>query len=183
MHNSYFGNIIAAVRTDEEFDNAISSSVSVIFDLNPDIITISKKIKKAHEMDKKIFIHIDLASGIGKDESGIVFCKAIGVDGIISTRVNIIKFAKEHSIFSILRFFAVDSKSIGTTISSIKSSKPDMIEIMPGILYKVINSLKDKINAPIIAGGLIDSIDEVRLALNSGATAVSTGKEELWSKI
>ncbi|MFA7636648.1 MAG: glycerol-3-phosphate responsive antiterminator [Monoglobales bacterium] len=183
MLNSFFGNIIAAVRTDEEFDNAISSDVNVVFDLNPDIITIGKKIKKAHEMDKKLFIHIDLASGIGKDESGIVFCKAIGVDGIISTRVNIIKLAKEHNIFSILRFFAVDSKSIGTTISSIKSSKPDMIEIMPGILFKVIKRLKNKIDTPIIAGGLIDTIDEINSALESGAAAVSTGQEKLWRKI
>ncbi len=175
-----FGTVIAAVRTDEEFQKALKSNVTVIFDLNPDLITLSKKVKKAHEADKKIFIHMDLATGIGKDESGVKFCALIGVDGIISTRVNIIRLAREYNLFSIQRFFAVDSKSIDTTAASIKASKPDMIEIMSGILFKVINNLCEKIDTPIIAGGLIDSIQEVEQAKLSGASAVSTGKEILW---
>ena len=181
MDLSSFGSVIAAVRTDEELELAIDSSVKVIFDLNPDLITIAKKVKKVHQADKKLFIHMDLATGIGKDESGIKFAKAIGVDGIISTRVNIIRLAREHEIFSVQRFFAVDSRSIDTTAAAIKSSKPDMVEIMPGLLFKVIKNLCTRIDTPIIAGGLIDSDDEVKGAIESGAAAVSTGKFSLWS--
>ena len=80
-----------------------------------------------------------------------------------------------------MRFFAVDSKSIDTTAASIKASKPDMIEIMPGVLFKVIKSLSTRINTPIIAGGLIDSPEEVAMAIESGAAGVSTGKSMLWA--
>ena len=175
-----FGKVIAAVRTTDELSAAIKSDVKIIFDLSPDILSLSENIKNVHAAGKKFFIHIDLASGIGKDESGIKFAKAAGVDGIISTRVNIIRMARDLGIFSVQRFFAVDSHSIGTTVSAIKASKPDMIEIMQGILYKVIGNLCEKTDIPVIAGGLIDSAEEVEFAVKSGATAVSTGKEELW---
>ena len=67
-----------------------------------------------------------------------------------------------------------------TTEEAVKASKPDMIEIMPGAIGKVIERLKKSIDVPIIAGGLIESIDEVKDAWMSGAIAVSTGKSELW---
>ena len=180
MERPEFGKVVAAVRTLEDFSAAVKSDVNIIFDLSPDILTLAKKVKVAHEASKKIFVHMDLASGIGKDESGIKYVKAVGVDGIISTRVNIVRLARENGVFAVQRFFAVDSQSIDTTISAIKSSKPDMIEIMPGILFKVIRHLCEKTDSPIIAGGLIDSSEEIENAIDSGAAAVSTGKKDLW---
>lgn len=172
--------VIAAIRTKKELETALDSETDVIFDLNPDLFSLAENVRKAHEKNKKLYVHIDFASGIGKDKMGIQFVKKMGVDGIISTRVNIIKLAREEGIFTIQRFFIVDSRSVDTTAESLKASKPDMIEIMPGILPKVIADLKEKAGIPIIAGGLIETKEEVLEALDSGATAVSTGKKELW---
>ena len=61
------------------------------------------------------------------------------------------------------------------------SSKADMIEIMPGIIYKVIKSLKGKIDLPIVAGGLIQTKEEVLSAIRAGAYVVSTGNSSLWN--
>lgn len=180
MNQPTLGKVIAAVRNDDDLSLAVKSGVEIIFDLSPDILTLEKKVKCVHDAGKKFFIHMDLASGIGKDESGIKFAKAADVDGIISTRVNIVRMARENGIFSVQRFFAVDTQSIDTTASAIKAAKPDMIEIMPGILFKVIKNLCIKTNIPIIAGGLIDTAEEVEAAIESGASAVSTGKKELW---
>ena len=176
------GKIIAAVRTAEEFENAVNSRVGIIFHLSPDLHNLSELAQSAHKNGKKIFIHLDLATGIGKDKSGILFVKNAGIDGVISTRVNIIKTARECGVFTVQRFFIVDSQSVNTTLEGIKASKPDMIEIMPGIATKVIADLKGKLTIPIIAGGMIESRLEVRDALQSGATAVSTSKRELWGK-
>ena len=130
--------IIAATRSDEDFLNALSSLAEVIFDLNPDLMNVSVKLKKAHENNKRLFVHIDLAKGIGKDESGVRFLKRIGVDGVISTKVSMIKMAREAGLCTVQRFFIVDSRSINTAIDSLKLSKSQMIEIMPGIVLKVI---------------------------------------------
>lgn len=172
--------VIAAVRGDDEFEKALKANVDVIFDLNPDLLSVEKKVKAAHENKKKIFIHIDLASGIGKDKSGLTHVKNLDVDGIISTRANIIKIARELGMFTVQRFFIIDSQSVDTTVETQKSSKADMIEIMPGVLVKALEKLKGRVNVPVIAGGLIEDKKEVELAFEHGAAAVSTGKEELW---
>ena len=125
-------------------------------------------------------MHIDLAEGIGKDEYGIRFVSDLGADGIISTRTNMIKLAKKLGMYTVQRFFIVDSHSVDTTVESAKASKADMIEIMPGTVSKVIRNLKKVLDMPIVAGGLIESWDEINEAIACGATAISVGKKELW---
>lgn len=180
--NEFDFNIIAAVRSDEEFEKAVVSDCRMIFDLSPDIFSLKQKASAAHAGKKKIFIHIDLASGIGKDKNGIIFAQKSGIDGIISTRVNLIKLAREAGLYTVQRFFIVDSHSIDTTVEAVRVSKPHMIEIMPGIIPKAIAKIKSKLDTTLIAGGIIDNKAEVDKILASGASAVSTGSEKLWYK-
>lgn len=181
--NDLFNNkrIIAATRSDEEFSIALQSGAEIIFDLCADILSLTKKIKSAHDGGKKLYIHIDLADGVGRDRSGITLLKKMGIDGIISTKVNLIKLAREIGLSTVQRFFIVDSKSVHTTVEAVKVSRPDMIEIMPATVGKVITRLAGELDIPIIAGGLIETHSEITSALLSGATAVSTGAKSLWN--
>ncbi len=174
--------IIAAVKSEQELEEALKTDVKEIFDLCPSLMREKSRAEKAHIAGKKLFAHIDLAEGIGKDRIGIEFIKSIGLDGIISTRVNMIKFARESGLCTIQRFFIIDSHSVDTTVEALKSSKADMIEIMPGVLPKIIRSLREQISVPIIAGGLVETNDEAAAALNSGAFAVSTSNYTLWNR-
>ena len=142
MNGFNAGSVVAAVRGNDEFEAAVKSGVEIIFDLSPDLLTVSDKLNTAHQYGKKLFIHMDLATGIGKDKSGIMFAKTVGVDGIISTRVNIIKLAKEAGLYTVQRFFVVDSQSVSTAVEGLKASKADMIEVMPGALVKGIKKEK-----------------------------------------
>ena len=173
--------IIAAVRNKEDFEIAVKSEAKIIFDLAPDISTIKERIEYAHNFDKMIFAHIDLAAGVGKDKSGIEFLKTMGLDGIISTKASMIKIAKDAGLKAIQRFFVIDSKSVSATVEGIKNSKADMIEVMPALVFRVIKQLKSEVDLPIIAGGLIETEEDVKAAKDSGAFAVSTGKKDLWS--
>ena len=174
------GTVIAAVRTEAEFCKALASQVSTIFMLAPNIDKIKNQAETAHKAGKTFFIHIDLAEGIGKDEYGIKFAKAQGVDGIISTRTALIKCAKVQGLLAVQRFFVLDSHSVGTIVDSAKTSKADMIELMPGTVTKVIEKIKTVLSTPIVAGGLIETKEEIDKAHASGAVAVSTGRDELW---
>ena len=177
------GKVIAAVRTAEEFAAAAESEVGIIFQLAPNIETLKSQVEFAHGKGKKLFIHIDLAEGIGKDEYGIKFAGKLGVDGIISTRTGMIKLAKNAGLFTVQRFFIVDSHSVETTVESVKSSKADMIEIMPGVVTKVISSVSSCSDVPVIAGGLIDDLSEIEIALQNGASAVSLSNPDFWKKL
>lgn len=174
-------NIIAAVRNKQEFELALHSKVNIIFLLSSNISSLKENVNNAHECGKKLFIHMDFADGIGKDKYGILYAKEQGIDGIISTRTNIIKIARDAGLLTVQRFFIVDSHSIETSIETAKASKADMIEIMPGTLAKVIERLKKCISVPIVAGGLVETESEAKAAIKSGASAISTGKNNLWN--
>ena len=172
--------IIAAVRTDNELVLAANSKVEIIFMLAPNIADIKRQAELVHKAGKKLFVHLDLAEGIGKDEYGIRFAKEQGADGIISTRTNIIKLARKVGIFTVQRFFIVDSHSIDTTVEAAKASNADMIEIMPGTMSKVIKRLQKELDMPIVAGGLLETKEEIKEAVSCGAAAISIGKKEFW---
>jgi glycerol uptake operon antiterminator len=170
--------VIAAVK-DKNMTEAVSSPASIIFDLGANINTIKDVIDLAHQNGKKIFVHIDLAEGIGKDKYGIDYLCSLGVDGIISTRGNLIKAAKDRSLLTVKRVFTLDSQGVVSAMADIDDPAADIIEIMPGVIPKIIERFA-RSGKPIIAGGLIESKSEITAALSHGAMAVSTGKKELW---
>lgn len=177
--------IIAAARTPDDFLAAVKSPCDIIFWLSPTIMTLESYIARAHSMEedgeeKNIFVHIDMTDGIGKDSAGLEYLHYLGVDGIISTRGNLIKSAREVGLMTVQRFFIVDSRSISTAFDTVRSSRPDMIEIMPGLMPGIITRFAQNTDIPVIAGGLIECKDDVISALSAGASAISTSKQELW---
>ena len=173
--------VCAAVRTKEDFEYALKSKVDVIFLLYSNILTINSYIEKCHEAGKKLFIHMDFVEGIGKDRAGLEYIKSLGVNGILTTRTNLIRPAKEMGLMTIQRFFIVDSHSVDTAVEAIRIAKPDVVEIMPGVVRKKIREFADKVSTDILAGGLVEFKEDVDLAIEAGATAVSTADRELWN--
>ena len=173
--------IAAAIRTEDDFSTALKSNVDVVFLLHSNIMTIGKRIEEIHNENKRVFIHLDFAEGVGKDKAGIDFLAKQNADGILTTRTNIVRLAKEANLITVQRFFLVDSHSLNTSVESIRISKPDIIELMPGIVTKKIKEFSQIVDMPIIAGGIIETEEEVIAALNSGADLVSTGEKSLWN--
>ena len=170
--------VIAAVQSDR-FQAALQSPAQIIFHLSADLISIQDIIHQAHDAGKYIFIHIDLADGIGKDRTGVRYISQCGADGIISTKAQLIRYAKEQGLIAIQRFFALDSKGMDSVDEMVRNTNPHLMEIMPGVICKAIKRYS-RCGIPVIAGGLIQTKAEVTDALSAGATAVSTGKDQLW---
>lgn len=59
---------------------------------------------------------MDLMEGIGKDRAGIRLLSRMGVPGIVTTKSNLVKYAREEGICAIQRLFIVDSESLKTAI-------------------------------------------------------------------
>lgn len=174
--------IIAAVKNEEDFKVALSSKADTVFLLSTDIFSLKNRIDDAHKNGKKIYVHFDFINGLGKDKFGLQYVKHISPDGIISVKPNIVRQAHEVGLVCIQRFFVVDSKAIDTAFEMIESVKPDMIEVMPGVAFKAIKTFSEKLNIPVIAGGLISDEEEVKIAMKYGAKSISTGNTDLWSK-
>ena len=170
--------IIAAIR-ENRWQQALNSPAEVLFYLESSLLTVHQRIRQAHDAGKIIFIHMDLAEGIGRDRAGLTYLAECGVDGIISTKAQLIRTAKDLGLLTVQRFFALDSQGMDSVQEVLKNTNPHFMEIMPGALPKVIKRFSSGAT-PIIAGGLIETKGEITAALSSGATAISTGCPELW---
>lgn len=174
--------VIAAVKNMEMLENAVNSPCEIIFMLSGDIFNLADAVKRAHENGKMIFIHIDLMEGFSRDAVALRYIhENISPDGIISTKAGLIKIAKEMGMLTVRRFFIIDSLSLDNVVNATIAEKSDAIEIMPGVMPKIISKLKKKIKTPMIAGGLISEKEDVIGALQAGANGVSTTAENVWN--
>lgn len=173
--------IIAAVNNIEKLDLAIKSPSEIIFLLTGDIYNLKDTIDRVKKAHMDIYVHIDLIEGFSKDKIALKYIsEKMKPDGIITTKSNLIKKAKNMNICAIQRLFLLDSLSLDTGIHSIYSTKPDAIEVMPGLMPKIINSIHNQTRTPVIAGGLISNKHDVIDCLKSGAVGISTSKEKIW---
>ena len=170
--------VIAAVGEDKWLA-ALSSPAQVLFHLSAELTTVKERIAQAHAANKYLLIHIDLVEGIGKDRVGLRYLADCGVDGIISTKAQLIRYAKEQGLLTVQRFFALDSKGMESIEEMLRNTNPHLMEIMPGVIGKAIARFSQG-RVPVIAGGLVQTKQEVTEALKNGASAVSTGQAELW---
>ncbi|SKC87355.1 glycerol-3-phosphate responsive antiterminator [Maledivibacter halophilus] len=177
----YLNPIIAAVSDIEKLEKAIESPCEIIFLLTGSIFNLKDIVSKIKEKNKSIYIHIDLLDGFSRDIISLKYINDnIKPDGIITTKSNLIKHAKGMGLLTIQRLFMLDSLSLETGIRSIRSTNPDAVEIMPGIMPKVTNIIHNATKIPIIAGGLIMDKEDVIQSLKAGAIGISTSKEEIW---
>ena len=130
-------------------------------------------MQKAHKAGKKIFIHMDFVEGVGKDRAGMEFLKSIEADGILTTKTNMIRPAKDCGLITVQRFFIVDSHSVDTAVDSIRIAKPDVVEIMPGVVEKKIREFSEKVSMEILAGGLIEFKEDVDSAIDLSLIHIS----------
>lgn len=173
--------VIAAVNDIKKYDMALESPCKIIFLLSGNILNLRSLVGQAKDFDKKIFIHFDLMDGLTKDATGLRFVKEhVQPYGIISTRSSLIKRANDAGFFTIQRIFLLDSISFEKGINDIKTSRPDAIEIMPGVITRMTAEVCTKTHVPVIAGGLIKEKKDVIDNLSAGAVCISTSREEIW---
>lgn len=173
--------IIAAINDLSQLDGALDSPCRNIFLLTGNIFNLKEIAYRVQSKDKGLYIDIDLIDGFSKDTWGLEYIiKNIYPDGIITTKSNLIRLGKDLGAFTIQRLFIFDSISLENSIDSIKSIRPHAVEILPGIMPKIINRIYLKTRIPIVASGLIRDEEDLMKSLNAGAIAISTSDKKVW---
>jgi len=172
--------IIPAIKSKDEFSRVLAGRKKTVFVLFGDILNIQSIVEKLKNAGKTVFVHIDLIEGLNSKDVAVDFlAKNTRADGIISTKTNLLKYAKSLGLLTVQRFFILDSMSLLNVEKQIPIEYADAIEILPGLMPKVIRYLTRLIDKPIIAGGLISDEEDVQSAIDAGAVAVSTTKSAL----
>lgn len=176
--------VIAGIKDDKGLEMCLKSDIQIVFVLYGDICTIGGIVEKLKAGGKTVFIHLDLIGGLNNREVAVTYIwQSTKADGIISTKPALIKQARELGMFAIMRFFMLDSMAYDNVRKQIENNRPDMIEIIPGTMPKVITRLCNFIEGkvPVIAGGLIADKEDTMAALDAGAVAISTTNQSVWT--
>lgn len=175
--------IIASLVNDDDLEAMLETTSNITFLLTGNIFTLEKIVDRIKASGKLVFIHFDLLEGISKDRVGVQYlAEKISIDGIVTTRSNIILAAKQNELMTIQRLFVLDSVSMDHGIRVIKSSQPDAIEVLPGVVIpKIIDRIHRELGIPVIAGGLLTDLNDLKTSLDCGAIGISTSSRELWA--
>ncbi len=173
--------ILPAARNVKDLERMMTLRHEYIVLLETRLAQLHMLVGLAQRHGKKVLLHADLVQGLKHDEYGAQFlCQVIKPEGIISTHSSVIATAKKHSLISIQRVFLLDSHSLETSFRVVGASRPDYIEVLPGVIPGVVREVAQRTQVPIIAGGFIQTEDDLRRILEWGACAISTSTEKLW---
>lgn len=173
--------IVAAVKSEDELEESLLCESNMIFLLFGDICNIAELVERVKNSGKLAIVHIDLIEGLASREVGVDYIKEhTGADGIISTKAQIVRYAKGLGLIAIRRFFLLDSISLDTISKNSQTADADAYEVLPGVIPKIITQISSECDKPIIASGLIRDKEDVVSALSAGAIAVSSTNSSVW---
>lgn len=174
--------VLPAVRQMKELERVLRLDHTYFALLDTHVAQLKPIVDMAKKNNKKVLLHADLVQGLKNDEHAAEFlCQEIRPAGLISTRATVLGVAKKRGLITIQRLFLLDSLSLETSYRTFDKIKPDVVEILPGLIPSMIEEVRKKTNVPVIAGGLIRTEDDVIKAIDAGAAAVSTSLQSLWT--
>lgn len=174
--------VIAAIKDYEGLEECCKyGDIKVVFVLYGDICSIGDIVKQLKDAGKIVMVHVDLIGGLGSKEVVVDFVKDNTMaDGVISTKPALIKRGKELGMYTVLRHFMIDSMALQNISHPQYNVRPDFLEILPGVMPKMIKKICQMTKIPVIAGGLITDKEDVVGALSAGAISVSTTNPDVW---
>ena len=174
--------IVPALRSSKDVEKVARLSQRVVFLLGSSVVTYRKQMEVLREAGHIVFVHFDLIEGLKGDSVGFSFLMNEMVpDGIISTHKAILNLAKKNGLMRLLRVFMLDSDALAKGHQLAQSVQPDFVELLPGSSLPLLEdrALRD-FSFPLIAGGLVTSLEQVHAILAKRVLAVSTSEKSLW---
>ncbi|RLQ91656.1 glycerol-3-phosphate responsive antiterminator [Falsibacillus albus] len=175
--------IIPAIRSMKDFEKMLDTPYTYGVFLDMHIGMLKSVFGHAKQHGKKMFCHVDLIQGLSNDEAAAEYiCQEIKPYGLISTKGSVIMKARQKGVYATQRAFIIDTHALERSIKLIEKTNPHYIEVLPGVIPKIIKEIHERTGKPIFAGGLIDHAEEVEEALQAGASAITTSNLDLWNK-
>jgi glycerol uptake operon antiterminator len=173
--------ILPASSNMKEFEQFLESPFEIGVMLEVHIAQLKNIHAMAKRYGKKMIYHVDMIQGLKSDDFSTEYiCQEYKPYGLISTKSSVILKAKQKGVIAVQRVFLIDSHALEKSYKLIEKTRPDYIEVLPGAMPWMIKEVKDRVNIPIFAGGLIRTHEEVKNALDAGASAITTSKRDLW---
>lgn len=152
----------------------------IVFALFGNISDIGDIVQRLKAMGKLVFVNIDMVDGFSSKNSVVDFMKKTAADGILSSKPHILRYARECGMFTIHRFFILDSSSWRNIGKQLEISRADIINITPG-WTKVISWTVEQYDTPVISSGLVCDKATAIDNLKAGAISICTTNHDVWN--
>ena len=173
--------IITAVKDEQGLEKALKTESPVVFLLFGNICNITGLVDQVKNSGKIAIVHVDLIQGLSSKEVAVDFIhQNTRADGIISTKAPLVRHAMDLGMIGGQRTFLIDSMALETTKKQLLTFQPDFMELMPGVMPKILKTVRGYTEIPLVAGGLISDKKDILAAFDAEVDAVSTTREELW---
>lgn len=173
--------ILPAAKHMKQLEGILDSSYEYAVFLDTHVAQLRSLYQLARSRNKQMLLHADLVQGLKHDEYAAEYlCQEIQPFGIISTRSGVIATAKKKGILAVQRVFLLDTIALEKSYALVDKTRPDYIEVLPGIVPPMIKEVSERTGIPILAGGLIRTPEDVEAAFGAGAAAVTTSNKQLF---
>jgi glycerol uptake operon antiterminator len=174
--------IIAAVRSAETLERALSSPVRIVYLLFGNPMNVADMIASVRERGKLPLVNADLLQGFSRDTFAVEYLAHCGAGGIISTHHETLRAARARGLITVLRTFVIDSAAVDAGRRFLVHFQPDVIELLPAIAAPLVLQRIREAHPDlyVIAGGLLSNLHQVDDLIKAGVDAVSLSDPDLW---
>jgi glycerol uptake operon antiterminator len=174
--------VIASVKNAEALGEALDSDCLVVFLRFGSLLDLEDIVRRVKSAGRVCFVDVDLLEGFAGRPVVIDFLtQHTDADGILSAKATMVKAARAHGLVAGHRFFLIDSMAYNSMVSQAGHHPPDFIEVLPGCMPRVIGWIREELDLPVVAGGLVTDRRDAREALDAGAAGVATSRREIWN--
>jgi glycerol uptake operon antiterminator len=173
--------IVAATISPVEVAAAAATPTEVVMLNSADLASLSGMVEDARSAGLLCMVHTEMVPGLANDAAAVSYLRAIGVQGIMSTRAATVAAAQNAGLIAVQRIFCTDRRAVERSLTTIEHVRPDLVEVSPAVALGALDAGTRKRFSPMLACGLVTEPAEVNWLLDLGALGVTTSAPGLWT--
>jgi glycerol uptake operon antiterminator len=170
----------AAIVSDKQLALALESRTPIVFVLRGNGLALGPLIRRIQDAGKLAAVHLDLVDGVRADPRGVAWLARLGADAIITSHGRLMPVIRDEGAIAILRLLLSRRTHLDTALSAVLRSRPDIIEVLPGVILPTLAGLMPTLGVPLLAGGFIRTEADAEDVLKAGAAGITTSSPNLW---
>lgn len=172
--------IIPSVWRPSQRDLALATGWPIVHVAGGRLRTLAEFIFPIQRAEKRIWIHPDQIEGLARDGEGLFYLQEMFLPELfVTSSVHLAQTIKHQGWRLCLRVFLHDTQSLKSSLSVIERVRPDVICVMPALVFITVHREFSALHLPIVAAGLIRTPAERDHILEWGVSA-EIGLPQLW---
>lgn len=163
--------IVMSVWTRPNLDLALNSPGPVIHLAGGSLTKLSGWVQEVRRTDKQLWLHIDMVSGLGRDDESISYSQqSWRPDAYVTGNLGLAQSIRAKGLPLVLRVFVHDTQSALKSAEAIRKLQPAIVQVMPAIATPTVQArfVNMSPRSEIMGAGLVSSVEERDRLLASG---------------